>query len=456
MTGDDGEAKNGASEHGEPPSGPKSAGLEQPTEVATPVEADAFGAHSDAGMSEWTASDARGPLAGVPPLTDPPPPLGYDATGFDREPSVAGPTGEPPEHDAPTSAARPAPEDEAKLSQKPSLWPLVAGVVLGAAIGAAAGAGSAYYFKIASSGHSVVKQELAALKGRLDLLEKNPEGPLALAPLKASLADLSAKVAANSGQDVTALNDKVVSLEAAIANLQSQKRQAVGLPDLKAVQDRLVTIESSVPDLQKEVSNLRTEASAARGDVQGLREGQKNLEGKISTAPALAVLADSLVERINRGQSFAAEVNALESLGVEPAKIAALRPFAGQGVASVKILADKFADISSELTAAARNVPTKASYWDRLKEGARGLVTIQRPGEVGGDDLASRIAEVKADLAHGDVIAAIAVWNLLPAEAKGNPKAAAWAALAKAHAEASAAAHAIEAEAIASLGVKKS
>ncbi|MGD0635734.1 MAG: hypothetical protein ABSA13_16000 [Beijerinckiaceae bacterium] len=440
------------------PSGPKSAGLDTPAALGNPVEADAFAAHPDAGVSEWTASDARGPLTGSPPLSDVPPPQDYDATGFDREPSVASSAEEGSGHNAPAGEPRPGLENEVKSPRKPSRWPVAAGIVLGAAIGAAAGGGSAYYVNTVSSGDSAVKQDLAALKTRLDRLEKSPEGQLALAPLKASLADLTAKVAANAanGPDVAALNDKIASLQAAIGTLQSQGRQAVGLADLKAVQDRLAAIESRVPDLQKEVSNLRTEASAARGDVEGLRAGQKRLEGKISSAPALAVLANSLVERINRGQPFAAEVNALESQGTDPAKIAALRPFAGQGVASVKILADKFADIADGLIAAAHKLPAKAGYWDRLKEGARGLFTIHRPGEAGGDDLASRIAEIKADLAHGDVIAAAAVWNLLPADAKGKPEAAAWEALAKAHAEASAVAHAIENEAIASLGVKKS
>jgi hypothetical protein len=474
MAGDESEAKNGASEHGDVPSGSKSADLDTPAALGNPVEADASAAPPDAGVSEWTASDARGPLTGPPPLSDVPPPQDYDATGFDREPSAVSSAEEASGHSAPAGEPRPGPENEAKSTRKPSRWPVAAGIVLGAAIGAAAGAGSAYYVNTVSSGDSAVKQDLAALKTRLDRLEKSSEAQLALAPLKASLADLAAKVAANAaeakqaaqlrskdgaaggGPDVAALNDKVASLQAAIGTLQSQGRQAAGLADLKAVQDRLAAIESSVPNLQKEVSNLRTQVSSAQGDVEGLRAGQKSLEGKVTNAPALAVLADSLVERINRGQPFAAEVNALESLGIDPSKIAALRPVAGQGVASVKVLADKFADITDGLIAAAHKLPAKAGYWDRLKEGVRSLLTIHRPGEAGGDDLASRIAEIKADLAHGDVIAAAAVWNLLPADAKGKPEAAAWGALAKAHAEASAAAHAIENEAIASLGVKKS
>jgi hypothetical protein len=290
--------------------------------------------------------------------------------------------------------------------------------------------------------------------------------------LRASIAGLSSKVAAD-GADIkqaaearsqtvanatAAFDGKVAALQTSIDSLKAQSQKAdAGAADLKAVQDRTAALETSVPELQKQIADLRTRASSAQAGVDDLRAGQKNLEGKITNAPALAVLADSLVKRISGGQPFAAEVTALESLGIDPAKIAALRPFAGQGVASIKTLASQFDDITDGLISAAHKLPANASYWVRLKEEAGSLVSIRKPGEAGGgDDVASRISEIKTDLARGDVVGANKAWTLLPADAKAKPEAAAWGALVAAHAEASAAAHAIETEAIASLGAKKS
>jgi hypothetical protein len=419
-------------------------------------------------IAEWTASDTRGALneVGATPVAG----ESYAAEAeaarlheFSETPRAAVDETPPP--------SSPVIPDAVAAPRKSSLWPVAAGIVLGAAIGA----GSAYYVYTATGGDSSLEPQIAALTGRVDALDKRPDPQQAVAPLKASLADLAGKVAAvdvlarskagapaaplaaGTSQpqpataappdpNVAALQQKVAALQAALGTLQ---QQAASASDLKAAQGKLAVVETSVATVQKQ-------ASAMQGDVQSLQSGQKNLEGKITSAPALAVVADSLVEQINRGLPFAAQVNALESLGVDPAKIAVLRQSADQGVPSAAVLSAKFEPLTDGLLSAGYKAKPNASFWERMKDGASSLVSIHRVDDVDGPDTPSRVARIKADLARNDVIDAVATWNLLPPEAKAKPEAAAWGALAKTHADAKTAANAVEHDAIAALGTKKS
>lgn len=413
-------------------------------------------------ISEWTASDTRGGLneVGATPVAGD----GYEAIGTPAHEFSSASKDAADDSTPQTSTFGP---DAAVAPRKSNVWPVAAGIVIGAAIGA----GSAYAVYTASAGDSATEQQIAALSSRVDALDKRPDPQQAVAPLKASLADLAGKVAAvdalarskpaatpqsSASQQATAatapdpnvaaLQQNVAALQASLGTLQ---KQAASSSDLKAAQTKLAAVETSLGDVQKQ-------ASTTQGDVQSLQSGQKSLEGKITSAPALAVVADSLVEQINRGLPFAAQVNALESLGVDPAKIAVLRQSADQGVPSAAVLAAKFEPLTDNLLSSGYKAKPNASFWDRMKDGASSLVSIHRVDDVDGPDTPSRVARIKADLARGDVIDAVTTWNLLPPDSKAKPDSAAWGALAKTHAEAKTAANAIEHDAIAALGPKKS
>ncbi|WP_158809281.1 COG4223 family protein [Beijerinckia sp. L45] len=449
MAGDDNEVQHDASG---PVGAPESHGPKPGGTAPSPI-------------AEWTASDTRGALneAGATPVAGD----AYTASGSGpaRLHEFSEPTPHAAVDDAPPPAS-PVIPDTVPSPRKASLWPVAAGIVLGAVIGA----GSAFYVYSTTADGSVEPQ-VAALTGRVDALEKRPDAQQAVAPLKASLANLAGKVAAidatarspsaapqaagippvagaAAAPDPTlaALQQKVAALQAALGTMQ---QQAAASSDLKAAQSKLAAVEASVAGVQKQ-------ASATQGDVQSLQSGQKSLEGKITSAPALAVVADSLVEQINRGLPFASQVNALDSLGVDPAKIAVLRQSADHGVPSAAVLATKFEPLTDDLLSAGYKAKPNASFWDRMKDGAGSLVSIRRIDDVDGPDTPSRVARIKADLARNDVIDAVATWNLLPPEAKAKPDAAAWGALAKTHADAKTAANAVEHDAIAALSTKKS
>lgn len=465
MAGDDNEVRHDAS---------GSAGASMSTHPGEAKGGEPEASATPSAISEWTASDTRGALneVGATPVAG----EGYTATGFE---------GEPARDEFSTSASHVAAENAAPhastvipetmvAQRKSSFWPVAAGIVLGSVTGA----GSAYYVYTSSTGNSPMEQQIAALNGRVDTLDKRPDPQQAVMPLKASLADLAGKVAAveavarskptaapgpsqASGASqpppavaaaavtdpsVAPLQQKVAALQAALGSLQ---QQAASASDLKAAQSKLAAVEAALADVEKKTS-------ATQGDVQSLQSGQKSLEGKITSAPALAVVADSLVEQINRGLPFAAQVNALDSLGVDPAKIAVLRQSADQGVPSASVLAARFEPLTDALLSFGTKPKPNAGFWERMKDGASSLISIHRVDDVDGTDMPSRIARIKADLARNDVIDALATWNLLPPEVKAKPDVAAWGALAKTHAEAKTAANAVEHDAIAALGTKKS
>ncbi len=453
MAGDDraGDDKAGDSHEGKQAAAP-AAVSPKPAEAGT----SAAEMTPSPALSEWTASDARGRLNEVGSVPE-----------KDQSGPVYGEAVSPGEPEAvPPSATRSGSVEPIASARRASPWPVVAGLVVGALVGA----GSAYlvYANVARSGDAGETAKVEALATQVAALERRPDPSAPFASLQAAVADLSGKVAAlerapparsaaaptsstasTPGQpapnDTADLQQKLATLQASVATMQ---RQSASASDLTAVQAKLAAIATGVADAQKQ-------AAASHADVGTLQAAQKTLEAKAGS-PALAVVADSLAQQISRGLPFAPQVNALEALGVEPAKIAILRQFADAGVPTATALAVKFDPLTDELLAAGNRVPANASFWERLKSGVAGLVSIHRVDAVSGNDVPSRIARIKADLQRDDVVDAVKTWEMLPADARGRPDAAAWGALAKTHAQAITAANAVEQAAIAALATKKS
>jgi hypothetical protein len=485
MAGDENEASGGASEHEGPPATVK-------PETPKPTTKGA--------ASEWTASDVRGPLnaAGATPA---------DTT-------VGSASSASPGSSATSSRVEPA----RASSKGPIAVGIIVGAIIGAGSAYAVYAAKAGDTAAIDQKIAALNGRIGALDSRVGSLDPKGAADEAVVPLKTSLADLAKKVAgaetlaksaaANAdaakqaaahppapppapAPDLSALRDKVASLGTALDALEKRDQGMAASSDLKTTQDRLAGAETALAGLKTQigdvgaqvgdaksqigavttqlgavkgavgavsaaVAELQKQATATAGDVQALRAGQKALEGKITNAPALAVVSDSLIERIDRGQPFTAQVNALEALGVDPAKIAVLRLSADQGVPSAMTLGDKFAPLADVILATPGKTPTDTGFWDRMKGGIGGLVSVHRVDDVSADDNASKVARIKVDLSQGDVIGAYKAWTALPAEAKTSPQAATWGALAKTHFDAITAANAIQAEAIATLGAKKS
>ena len=125
--------------------------------------------------------------------------------------------------------------------------------------------------------------------------------------------------------------------------------------------------------------------------MDSVQSQQKALEGKLGS-PALAVVADSLVQQIDAGQPFARQVDALAALNAEPAKIAVLRENAAHGVPSARVLLAQWKPLADPVVATGDAAPANANFGQRLEHGLFGLVSVRRADGTTGNDLASRVA----------------------------------------------------------------
>lgn len=369
-----------------------------------------------------------------------------DPVSHQESPSV-------PTEPAPAEAPAAATPQPVPLRRR-SVWPLAAALVVGAGIGA----GSAILMQT-PFGATLLGQPtsgapaVADLSNRVDALEKRPDPSAVVSGLRGALADLDSKVAAlqktstepkapAAAVDLKPFDQKIAALETELANLKSQASAAQG--------DRS-GIDAQLSALKKEVDEARDASAAAKSGVAGLKDEQKNLAAA-TVAPALAVVADSLVRQIHEGAPYAAQVDALNSLGADPARVGVLREHAATGVAPAKSLATKFSGLATPLAALAHKAPPNAGFVDKLKAGMFNLVTVRRVGESNDSDLTSRVSRIEADLAHDDVVGAYGTWSALPDDAK--TKSAEFGAQIKASAEALLAARALQHDAIVGLGRK--
>ena len=122
-------------------------------------------------------------------------------------------------------------------------------------------------------------------------------------------------------------------------------------------------------------------------------------------------MARAIEADLNRGVSYAGELDALSRLGADPKRVEALRPFADKGAPSPASLAS---DFENELEAARKKVAETsqpANWWDRI---TGFLSRIVRVRHIGIDEPGSPAGAVEQPLMRGDIEAARESWNALP------------------------------------------
>ena len=288
-----------------------------------------------------------------------------------------------------------------------------------------------------------------------------------MADLQAALDELKTRTAALQAQDGKEANaaDKIKTLQSNLSDAQKQaagaQKQAEGAQsaldavkgEQKQLGDKLAGLTIAVAGALKKADGAEKQAAGAQSGLDTVQTQQKALEGKLGS-PALAVVADSLVQQIDAGQPYTRQVDALAALNADSAKIAVLRENASHGVPSAQALLAQWKPLADPVIATGNTAPANANFGQKLEHGLFGLVSVRRADGTTGNDLTSRVNLIAADLGHDDVPGAYAVWQSLPAGAKA--KSDSWGALAKTSVEALAAARDLQHTAIDALGAKKS
>ena len=113
-----------------------------------------------------------------------------------------------------------------------------------------------------------------------------------------------------------------------------------------------------------------------------------------------------------------AELAAVKSFGADRGAVAALEPFADNGVPSASDLARELSQLMNSLRQASGTKPGDASFLGRLKNNARNLVRITPLDAPPGNEPAAVIARLEDDAQRADIAAALADVGRLPPAAK--------------------------------------
>jgi hypothetical protein len=250
---------------------------------------------------------------------------------------------------------------------------------------------------------------VAALSGRLDEIASASQN----AVKQADAAHAAAEAATSASQ----------------ATSQTISQNTAQRSDIEALMNRVVALESAV----KAAAAAATQAEPDTDD-----------------RPArLSVAAEALRAAVERDAPYQAELAAVQSLGVDRSATAPLEPFAKNGVPSAGALSRELGAIIPALQNAAEPATADANFLGRLETNAEKLVRITPVGAPAGNDPADVIVRIKLDAAHGDVAAALADIDQLPAP--GKTLAADWIKKAESRGAAIAASRQIAADALSAL-----
>jgi hypothetical protein len=201
--------------------------------------------------------------------------------------------------------------------------------------------------------------------------------------------------------------------------------------NLDQIVKRIEAVESAVKTLSADTAH----ASSSADD---------HLARSAAAAAALAVV-------VERGAPFNAELASVTALGADENAVAALTPFAADGLPSAAALSRELVQLLPALRQATVATPKESSLIARLELNAQKLVRITRTDSAPtGDDPSSIISRIDTDARSGDITGALADIARLPPEPRAL--AADWMKKAQAREAAVAASRRIAAAAAAALG----
>lgn len=281
--------------------------------------------------------------------------------------------------------------------------------------------------------------------------------------LEARLAELSGQVeqlrGAGGGADpaLAGLAGRIDEIAARINDTAGQVQSLQGRPpvDLSGVQSSIAQLGTQVTDLAQRLDGVPTEERVAALEA-GLASAQAALNdvsarGDRADALGPAVAAGALVQAVEAGMPFTAELAALRTLGLNAAPLDALQPFAESGLPTLAELRSGFEAAAASVDVSTP-VPEDAGAIGRLLESARGLVEVRPANPTGGADPAAVIARMRGALAAGDVRTALNEREALPQD--GKAKTEEWARAAQARLAADDLLAQLRAEALSRLGTQ--
>ncbi len=335
---------------------------------------------------------------------------------------------------------------------------LAATAIAGAGLGAGAAIAALHFAGPQITGISPHERsgesETAALVSRIDSLEAKQES--ASASLRAGFESLEKRMTsaesavANAAEAATSAKD-----EAGKAASEAQKLSAAAGQESAAGHAQGADtgpLETRLAALEQKLASLEPALTAPKGATRAQPERESAAVQHASRAQAIAVVAQSLMRRLDSGTEFSSELTSLEALGVPHAALAQLRAAPQATVASHHQLAADFGSLAPKIAAGGSSGQENADFFSTLSRHAKSLVRIHRLGGEG-DGVQALIDRIESALKEHDLDKALSLWQELPPEARAASQS--WADAAQIRSAALKAARQIEADAVAALGKPK-
>jgi hypothetical protein len=212
-------------------------------------------------------------------------------------------------------------------------------------------------------------------------------------------SNLSSKIIAVSNDQST--QERIAAIETKLAAIN-----ATGT-DVSKTDMNVSTLLSRVETLEK------TPIESARPDAN-LSSRLEKLEAALNVpvkpqagqaGTVLMVATDALRRKFERGVAFAPELKAVEGWADPSVNLSALKKYADTGVPNIRVISQRFNEISPLLIREA--TPPSTGLLERVGQAATGLVKVRSSGETKANDPASIIARVEAALARNEAGSAL-------------------------------------------------
>jgi hypothetical protein len=291
------------------------------------------------------------------------------------------------------------------------------------------------------------------LSARISRLESAPPPPPPPDPAKAEsdaaeIKELSARLARvetslaaippPAAPDPT-LASRLAAIEAALKPIaehvaELDRQNADNATTVQEARERAETVAKAMADVNRADADQDKLHQSAKAEIAGLNGRLDAVEtlakairdqvAESSAAPKpdeplrFAVVAAGLRFALERGEPFTAELAAATAVGVDPAMLAGVAPFAATGVPNPPDLFRELTGLVPEMLKVSGPAAPDGNYLDRLQAHAEKLVRIRPAGDRAGDDPATVIGRIDRDMTRRDLAGVLAELDKLPAPAQ--------------------------------------
>ena len=284
----------------------------------------------------------------------------------------------------------------------------VAGGLIGGALALIAGSGLQWSGILPTFGNgaeiAVLRQEMAILSEKSGAPAIDPSILDGLKSGQAALMEnvdkLSADLSAAKGAQKT-LGDELAALKA------SGGDPAALTEKLAALEARLDALKGN--DSSEKLAEMQTQIAALKQNA-GDETGASNV--------AQAIAAAGLKAAIDRGGSFANELETFATVAPASPELEQLKNLAASGVPSKAELSAEFGKAADSMLAATQTIDPNAGLFARLTASAKSLVRSRPVGAVEGDTPDALVARMEIAVSKGDLDAALAEAEKLPDAAR--------------------------------------